>query len=437
MTPRCRPTSEIKAFIFAAGSDGDIHPHLGLASELAARGHKVFFLTSFDYLDRARACGFEALDIIEASDRDEFEGANEASVFRRLQSRCRYFSRKVAAICGLVAPMLDEQSVLIAPPFAAPVARLLQIRYGAPYISTVLSPASLCSLCDPPALRSGEWFARLPRAARQVLFRGAESLIIDPGFRWLLKDVLRTMQAPRPRRVIREWCYSPQRVLGLFPDWFCSKPEDWPAQLVLTGFPLFHPRASEQELSPGLKSFLDAGARPVVFTAGTETRTVQSFFDIALRTAQSLAVRAVFLSRLADQVPRLPGTIYYERYASLQLLLSRAAAIVHHGGIGTTAQAMAAGIPQLILPERLDQFDNARHVAELGCGLVQKDVRDRAAAAEKLRWLFRSPEIAQSCRSLRERVAPGSAACSRAADVIEETGRTARMASLPPARLAS
>jgi rhamnosyltransferase subunit B len=424
--------SKIRAFILAAGSDGDLHPHLGVASEFAARGHEVLFLTTFDYLDLARSCGFEAVSIIAEREKDEFESARGLNPVGRVRSRCNFFAHKVSAICELVAARLDERSILISPPFACPVAKLLHLRYGVPYVSTVLSPASLCSLRNPPAFKSGEWFSRLPQPARRILFRSAESLIIDPGFRWLLGDLLRTMQVPAPHRVMSEWSWSPLRILGLFADWFCPASQDWPPQLVLTGFPLFHPHADDEDLSPGLRGFLGAGPAPVVFTAGTEAKTVRNFFDIARRTAQSLGLRAVFLSRLGDQLPSLPDTIHYETYASLRLLLPRSAGIVHHGGIGTTAEAMRAGIPQLILPGRLDQFDNARHVERLGCGLVEKNCFDSAAATDKLRQLLRSPEVAQACRPLRDRVAPGARACSRAADVIEEVWLSAHLAHLAP-----
>jgi rhamnosyltransferase subunit B len=393
---------------------------------MAARGHEVLFLTSFDYLGLARSCGFRALSIIEAREKDQFESAQDLSPVARIRSRCGYFSRKVSAICDLVAARLDERSILIAPPFACPVAKLLHLRYRVPCVSTVLSPASLCSLRNPPAFKSGEWFARLPWSARRLLFRSVESGIIDPGFRWLLKDQLRALQVPKPRRVIREWSWSPQRILGLFADWFCPIAQDWPRHLVFTGFPLFHPRTAEEELSPSLRHFLEAGPPPVVFTAGTETRTVRNFFDIALAAAQSLGLRAVFLSRLGDQLPVLPGTIHHESYASLQLLLPKSAGIVHHGGIGTTAQAMRAGIPQLILPGRLDQFDNAQHVEKLGCGLAEKDLLNNPAATEKLQRLLRSPGTARACRTVQERMTPGPAACACAADAIEEVWSSAR-----------
>lgn len=420
----------MKVIFLSAGSDGDIHPHLGLGCELTARGHEVLFLTSFEYIDMARECGFDALSVLRPEDKQQFDHAEKLSITSKVRLRCKFFSRKIAEIFELAAGQLDKRSIIVCPPFGYAVAKLLHLRYGVPYVSTVLSPASLCSLIDPPAFKSGEWFSRLPYAARKLLFRGAEQFFIDPIFRIVLRDVIRKLDLPRPHRVMREWCYSQQRILGLFPDLFCPKPDDWPTQLALTGFPLFNQPLFNQgteraELPPGLNRFLSAGAPPVVFTPGTETRNARTFFEAAVRAAEETGSRGVLLTRLADQLPPLPATICHEDYAPLHLLIPEAAVVVHHGGIGTTAQCLRAGVPQLVVPGRLDQFDNAQHVERLGCGRVLKNNLDSRAMVENLRCLLTSPQVRDACRSVRLRMEPGATACSRAADVIEETFQAA------------
>lgn len=420
----------MKVILFAAGSDGDIHPHLGLGCELKARGHEVLFLTTFDYVESVHACRLEALSVIGPQEAEEFAGAENLGPMAKTGARCRFFSRKVYEICDVVASRLNDRTILVAPPFGYAVAKLLHLRYGTPYVSTVLAPANLCSLKNPPAFKSGEWFARLPYSARKLLFCGAERLIIDPIIRMLLKHTVRKLDLPSPRQVMSDWCYSPQSIVGLFGDWFCPKAEDWPEQLVLTGFPLFDPKSETQQLSTGLRQFLDAGSSPIVFTAGTETHKPRAFFEAMVKIATELGVRAVVLTRHADQLPRLPETIWHETYTSLDRLLPRARALVHHGGIGTTARAMQAGVPQLVLPGRLDQFDNAQHVGRLGCGLVQEGSWDSSAIAEKLQYLITAPEVQRACRLAQARLEPGQKARSHAADIIEQTFRATLASSL-------
>src|SRR5206468_2618186 len=66
--------------------------------------------------------------------------------------------------------------------------------------------------------------------------------------------------------------------------------------------------------------------------------------------------------------PDLPPAIFWQDYVPLRAVLPRVAALVHHGGIGTTAEALRAATPQLVAPLAHDQFDNAARVTALGAG---------------------------------------------------------------------
>lgn len=411
----------MKAIIFAAGSDGEIYPHLGIGRELMSRGYRVVFITTFNYVDAARKCGFEVLSFLEEDEKQDFlRGTEGLGIIAKMKSYCRFLAAKASAICELAARRIDEQSILVAPPFFYAAARLLHARYGTPYVSTVLVPAHLYSLKNPPAFKSLRWCSALPYPLRKLMFRGGERLIVDPFFRMLLKDSCQRMDLSFPSKVISEWWYSPQKVVGLFYDWFCPAPEDWPAQVSLTGFPMFNPHAKEQQLSPGLSRFLDDGPPPIIFNPGTETQNPRAFFEIALSIVKTLGVRGVFLTRLIEHLPELPETIWHESYPPFHLLLPRASLLVHHGGIGTIALALRAGVPQLVLPGWTDQLDNGRRVEQLGCGLVQENALDSGALLNKLQYLLTSLKVQEACRSAQERMEPEGLASRRTVDAIEE-----------------
>jgi len=416
----------MKVIIFASGSDGDIHPHLGIGRELVARGHQVVFITTFNYVDVARECGFEVLSFVDQNEKQNLDRSTESlGAIAKIKRYYRYYSAKTFEVYELVAGRLDDQSILIAPPFAYPVARLLHTKYGTPYVSTVLAPVNLLSRRDPPSIKFMQWYTALPYWARKLLFNGTERLLIDPFLRMLLKESVRKLDLPMPSRILSEWGYSPQRVMGLFCDWFSPPPADWPPQITLTGFPLFNPNMGKQMLSAGLSQFLDAGPAPVVFTAGTGTKDPHAFFETALKAVQTLGIRGVFLTRLTDQLPPLPDTIWHESYTSLNLLLPRSSVFVHHGGSGTAALALSAGIPQLLLPtEEMGQLDNAHRIERLGCGLVQQNSLDSSSVTKKLQYLLTAPQVRAACRSAQVRMEPGAKACGRAADVIDETFRS-------------
>lgn len=109
--------------------------------------------------------------------------------------------------------------------------------------------------------------------------------------------------------------------------------------------------------------------RPIVFTSGTAHHHCRAFFEAAAEACTQLKRPGLLLSTFPENFPHeLPDTVRTLPYMSFKRLLPHCAAIVHHGGIGTTSQALAAGIPQLIRPMAFDQFDNASRIENLGCG---------------------------------------------------------------------
>src|SRR5262249_35745081 len=142
---------------------------------------------------------------------------------------------------------------------------------------------------------------------------------------------------------------------------------DWPPKTTQTGFPFYE---GDGELPPEVAAFLDAGDPPIVFTLGSSAVGAPGvFYDESVGAVRRLGGRAVLLvGRHADRpvTEALPGSILVVDYAPHAPLFRRARAIVHHGGIGTTAQALRAGRPMLVVPHAHDQQDNARRVARLG-----------------------------------------------------------------------
>jgi rhamnosyltransferase subunit B len=99
--------------------------------------------------------------------------------------------------------------------------------------------------------------------------------------------------------------------------------------------------------------------------------------------------------------------VLWQAYVPLSALLPHTAALVHHGGIGTTAEALRAGIPQLVAPFAWDQFDNGARIASLGVGMVipAKRLRPRKLA-RGLQSLCMSGTIRTQCSLLASRFTP-------------------------------
>jgi UDP:flavonoid glycosyltransferase YjiC (YdhE family) len=204
------------------------------------------------------------------------------------------------------------------------------------------------------------------------------------------------------KNIFRDYWHSPDCVIGMFPDWYAHSQSDWPAQTKLTGFPLFD-ETGLNDMPPELSQFLRDGDPPVVFTPGSAMWQGKHFFRASVDACRRIHRRGILLTRHAGQIPKnLPAGVIHIPYAPFSQLLPHVAALVHHGGIGTSAQAMRAGVRQLVIPMAHDQFDNAARLKRLGIARVlpYKNYSARKAARE-LRKLI-SREYGIRCHWVRE-----------------------------------
>jgi UDP:flavonoid glycosyltransferase YjiC (YdhE family) len=153
-------------------------------------------------------------------------------------------------------------------------------------------------------------------------------------------------------------------------------------------------------LSTEVETFLEAGEPPIIFTPGTAMAHGRDFFSTSLEAVTALGCRAIFVSQFPEQIGTgLPKSVHVCRYAPFGQLLPHAAAIVHHGGIGTIGQAMVAGIPQLVRPMGFDQVENASRLEELGIGATLSPRNyDGRKLVPALRRLLHAPEVRERCR---------------------------------------
>jgi rhamnosyltransferase subunit B len=109
----------------------------------------------------------------------------------------------------------------------------------------------------------------------------------------------------------------------------------------------------------------------------------------------------------------------WQDYVPLRTLLPHAAALVHHGGIGTTAEALRAGTPQLVVPLAHDQFDNGARVTALGVGASLPAGRlNEGRLVRALGDLLEAPGLGERTRAVAERFQP-AAGIDRMCDALE------------------
>jgi len=389
------------------GSLGDLHPILAVAAGLKARGHDAVVATSVSYRPKVEALGLgfrplrpdlrdvEAVPGLMRRAMNLNTGPGVIVSEIAMPALRASYEDTVAAAEG--ADLLVSHALTYATPLVAE-------RMGLPWASVMLSPIGLFSACDPPVLPAVQLGGF--RWMGAAVHRGLFALL-----KWMVRhwaEPCRRLRAelglPPAADPVFEGQHSPRLVLAMFSGLLAAKQPDWPRQAVVTGFPFLDQAAV---LPPGLEEFLDAGEPPVVFTLGSAAvLDAGPFYRHAAEAARKLGRRALLLTGPdpANRPPTSAGVAAFD-YAPFSLVFPRAAAIVHQGGVGTTAEAMRAGRPMLVMPYAHDQPDNAARVVRLGIARTLSRARfDATRAAAELRRLLGHASYAARAAAVGRRV---------------------------------
>ncbi|MFQ5489902.1 MAG: glycosyltransferase [Phycisphaerae bacterium] len=404
------------------GSSGDVNPFIAIGRAMVARGHRATLVTNPHFETAAREAGLDFAPIRAQEDYVRITKDPDLWHPRRgLQVLCR------EVIVPGIAPTHETierlntpgQTVVLAHGLAFG-ARIAHETSGVPLVTLFPGPLAVRSLIDPPHVPFCGTARRLGSVGMRFAYRVGDFLID----RVVLKPTnafRRSFGLPPVRRLMRDWWMSPQRVIGVWPDWFAPPQPDWYDKIRVTGF-VYHDTPHALADTGQAEAIFSAGQAPVLFTPGTAMRHGRDFFAAAAEACRLIGRPGVLLTPFAEQIPdRLPDGVVHLPFLPFGTYLPRAGAIVHHGGVGTVAQAMSAGIPQVVRPMGYDQFDNGHRVERLGVGVSIRRSRFRARrVAEVLDGLLSSRHVAERCRDLASRIQPGTGA-QRACEAIEGT----------------
>jgi rhamnosyltransferase subunit B len=402
------------------GSAGDVHPFVGIGRGLAARGHDVVVVTAAPFEAAVTGAG---LAFHPAATAAEFDAVSRHPDLWHPVRGLRLLLREIGSHLRTAYAALQElcepgRTVLVGHSLSLSN-RVFEEIHGVPAATLHLAPSIFRSDYLQPAHAPGRDGSAWPRWLKRTAWWAADRLLMDPPIVPALNAWRRELGLAPVDRVFRHWLHSPQRVIGLFPDWFAPPQPDWPAALRLTGFPLYD-ESDRHAVSVEVQRFLDAGDPPVVCTPGSANQTGGAFFRAVLGACERLGRRAILLTRYPQQLPDLPPSALHGAYVPLSALLPRSAALVHHGGIGTLAQGLAAGVPQVTMPMGFDQPDNATRLERLGVGgWVRPREFSPDRVAEALRGLLENRATATACRRWAQALEPRDAV-ARTCDLLEE-----------------
>ncbi len=301
-----------------------------------------------------------------------------------------------------------------------PGARWACQRHGVPFSGAVLTPLLWPSYKDPCVFMSWEpqdppeWYRKCRNLAARWMLRR----VVDGRFNRVRRDY----GLPRGRDLFYAEALAGLVNLGLWSRHFRDSMPDDPPNGRICGFPWYDRHKDLEHPVDDLERFLDDGDRPIVFTLGTAAvHTAGDFYACAAEACAALARRGLLLTRHSEYAPsNLPRGVRAFTYAPFSTVLPRGCATVHHGGVGTTAQAMRAGRPTVIVPFSHDQFDNAARAKRLGVSSTLKRTRiTPRSLVEALRTVLDDPGVAARAQALGQALSQEDGALT-AATTLEE-----------------
>lgn len=389
----------MRALLSTIGSRGDFQPLLALGVELRRLGHEARLCAPPDFRDLAEDHGLPFVpvgpELRSGAGRPGNGGSPSPEDLRKLVPAtvaAQFSALRVAAEgCDVVVGCNQLQVA------ARSVAELLGVRYVFADYSPVALPSPHHAPPplpgSPPADPAADHRARWEREAEH---RNATWLTALNDHRAAVglppvADVLGHILTDRP-------------LLAADP---ALAPWVTPADLevVQTGAWILPDR---RPLPPELEDFLAAGEPPVCFGFGS-TFSPRATGRVVVESARALGRRAVVLSGWGGLAPVDGGPdCLAVAEVNVQALFPRVAAVVHHGGAGTTTAAARAGVPQVVVPHRYDQPYFARRVREAGIGVAHAEAEPTAEpTAESLVSALEQalrPDVADRARAFAPRV---------------------------------
>lgn len=355
--------------IFVYGSWGDIRPHVVLGKALQAAGHTVQVVASRGYEAwvRARNLGYYPLTTDVNTFAKEHASIMDEGIVQQLQT-VRTALNPIFTQMGLeVLEATRDSDVLMTVEFGA--ALLFDVLKVNKLKTILINPAPLNPTREftsalPPAPGWFPFTQRYNRMSYRMLRRITWSTVGGA------RNTLATKHLGLPKSKFSEFwdMLTTTPALTTVSRHVLQRPADWDEHFQITGY-LFD---DDPDWTPpqDLIDFLDAGDPPVYIGFGSMPDahpqvTTQTMADAVQQAGKRAVILTGWAGLGADDVP---ANIHILKYAPHSWLFPKMAAVIHHGGAGTTAAGFRAGVPSTIVPHNGDQPYWGRRVKQLGVG---------------------------------------------------------------------
>lgn len=415
----------MRIVILALGTRGDVQPYIALGVGLHAAGHAVRLVSHEDFgaLITAHGLDFRSVrgNVQDIAESDEMRALLEKGNFIAITRRTAAEARRAAvqwAEDGFSA--CQGADLIIAGLGGLFIGIALAEKLSIPFLQAYLVPftptADFPGVLLPQGLsRLGGVFNRISHGlVRQMMWQSYRSA--DSASRRVLDLPPAPLRGPLARNSIKR-----QPILYGFSPVVIPKPAEWGEDQHVTGFWYLDSPVSWQPPDELLR-FLEDGPPPVYIGFGSmSTRNPEETADMVLRALAQTRQRAILLSGWGGlRAGDLPETVLMINNVPHDWLFPRVSAVVHHGGAGTTAAGLRAGVPSVVVPFFGDQPFWGERVARLGVG--PRPIPRKSLTADLLASTLREVEASAALRERSARVGQAIRAEDGVQRVVEVVG---------------
>ncbi len=374
--------------IIAPGSRGDVQPYIALGKGLKGAGHIVRLVTHEDFEELVNSHGVEfwpvkgkVQTIAQSQEmRARLATGNFLAVMSQMAKEAQRGARVLAegglAACqGMELVLAGIGGLFVGLALAEKLGLALLQAYYIPFTPTRAYPSFL--LPRLPSWRGGSLNRLSYHLARQILWQGFRS-----ADKLARREVLDLPPAPFWGPYHADRVHDLPILYGFSPS-VIPKAPDWEDDVHVTGYWFLDP-AADWTPRAALMEFLQAGPPPVYVGFGSmSNRNPEETTNLVLQALTRSKQRGIMLSGWGGlHKAELPDTVFMLDSAPFSWLFPRVAAVVHHGGAGTTSAGLRAGVPSVVIPFFGDQPYWGQRVAELGVGT--EPIPQRKLTVERL-----------------------------------------------------
>jgi len=371
--------------VLAVGSQGDVQPYLALAVGLKNEGYDVKFAANSNFAGLAASYNLEffsiQMDSYEFTRNSQTQSWLDAeSIPSLILSTNRVIRPMLAGIMADVFAACEGSDAVIYHSYALPFVHYFCQQLNIPSIPASLHPMPTRSY---PAILSN--MTRSPSKALNLL---THLLVHQISWQVFLPVVRKHWNGKIALPFIgpyRDLLKGQGPVLCGYSPVVLPISEDLPQHVSITGYWFLDPHPNWQP-DPALTEFIKSTPKPIYIGFGSMGNPAKNEITgkIILKALAKTGQRAILStgwSGLGTDQP-LPKNVFLIKNTPHRWLFPQMAAIVHHGGAGTTGAALSAGVPSLIIPHFGDQYYWGRRVAELGVG--PEPIERKKLSAERL-----------------------------------------------------